>query len=1412
MVDSIIRRTIVDLLKVNIDHKAVLTHFFRFMSTNMKKFQFFFFLPTFWLCLISGSYAQKWQANLEYYGIEQGLSHRQINVLYQDSREFIWLGTPYGLNRFDGYHFEWWTKEKNGLPHNEIRALVEDAEGYLWIIADFGRNGVYGVKSIHLLHTETGELLSFKEKFGDQLPVPIQEISNYWITDNKKTIYFGTFNTAKLIQYHPDFGFKALPLRNFESFRATIFAPDQSIWGIADDNKIVQLNKNGQILQLHQEQNFINGRRVFWKDGEVFYEVSRDNKPFEFKKIDKNGQCSIGIQEDFQIELGRLHKIIRALSYNETLEHLWVFSQAYLPLIHSKEGTLFNLYDQYPELLKAGGLGFRGLVFDKTGRFWMGGDYGVYKIEVTLNRFTNYLHQKPITGNNPTLGTQAFALQSCRGIFEDGKQLYINTERNGMYAINLEKYPAQPNEATKHYTIKPPPKLDKAYSIFRDKKNLLWIGEQNLHQLDLISNNLITLPNKNKAIYEDIIWSIHEDKNGRFWLGRGLGLFTMDRTKAQVEPYPLPEQFKKLSQTAIMYINADQAGNVWICSNIGLFLLNIEKGIQARYWSGGKGQYFLPADQFYHFYHDKEGTYWLATAGGGLIKWDKENALFQQFTRADGLSNNTIYAVYEDERDHLWMSSDYGIMQFNKNSHQCKTYLPQDGIPHHEFNRISHFQSKSGRIYFGTLNGVTAFHPNDFYEKDSVTHAPLQITHFQQFDGKQNALVDKTGELVRSNQITLQPDDSFFRLEFTLLTYEDIKQIRYAYKVEGLDQDWNYQKERSIRMSRLPYGNHILKVKGQAANGQWSDKELHLNIKVLKPIYLQNWFLVFGTFLLFGLVWAFYKWRTWEYKQNQRQLQTEVKHQTATIRQQTEELRKLSKAKSHFFANITHEFRTPLTVISGMAGLIKKGASIKELTEIRQLIQRNSKNLLYLVNQLLDLSKSEDGSMQLNLVQGDIIPYLQYLTEALYSFATSKEIRLVFYTEIETLVMDYDEMKIQQIIYNLLSNAIKFTPDMGKVVLHTKQEIIDNQDFLVLKVKDTGIGISKTAQAHIFDRFYQVDGSTTRKGEGTGIGLALTAELVKLMNGKIKVESKAGEGTTFTISLPITKTATTPTITPFNTPQNTTIAIPIDNPQSIFINHNHSSNKLVRTKQPLVLLIEDNPDVVIFIKNCLYHAYQIQVANDGLVGIQKAFELIPDLIISDVMMPEKDGFEVCQTLKTDQRTSHIPIVLLTAKATHEDKLMGLEQGADAYLTKPFDKKELLIRLEKLIAVRLAMQKRLANFSINGKATKKASSLDEQFLQKLQSVVENRLDDVNLGINDLCQKVQLSRTQIYRKLKALTGKTPSQFIRSIRLQKALELLKKGEMNVSEVAYDVGFSHPNYFSRAFKVEFGYPPSEV
>lgn len=513
-----------------------------------------------------------------------------------------------------------------------------------------------------------------------------------------------------------------------------------------------------------------------------------------------------------------------------------------------------------------------------------------------------------------------------------------------------------------------------------------------------------------------------------------------------------------------------------------------------------------------------------------------------------------------------------------------------------------------------------------------------------------------------------------------------------------------------------------------------------------------------------------------------------------------EKLKELDALKSNFFANISHEFRTPLTVISGMTDQIEK-APDKWVDKGVKMIRRNTDSLLEMVNQILELRKLESGKMSLKLERGEVLHFISYLVESFQSLAESRNIELQLQTDISRLIMDYDPEKLQRILYNLLGNAIKFTPPGGQVFLIVNSD----EEHLFLQVKDTGVGMKEEHMSRIFDRYFSLEAVDARKDMGTGIGLSLVKELVKLMAGEIQVDSREGSGTTFLVKLPLRTDGVVDSDpeTPQQAASPLRPAVKGLTPTAPMVSS--AAGEETDSDLPQLLIVEDNLDVAQYLVACLEDRYQLFLAADGREGINLAIEKVPDIIISDVMMPEKNGYELCDTLKKDERTSHIPIILLTAKADIESKISGLEKGADAYLAKPFNRDELYVRLNKLLELRRKLQEKYSN--LEEQAT--PVSLEDEFITRVRSEIEQNLDDEFFGIPELCQSIGMSRAQLHRKLKALTGKSTSHYVRSIRLYHARNILLNSDLNIAQVAFEVGFSDPKYFSRVFNEEYGITP---
>ncbi|MCO6488827.1 MAG: helix-turn-helix domain-containing protein, partial [Phaeodactylibacter sp.] len=939
-------------------------------------------------------------------------------------------------------------------------------------------------------------------------------------------------------------------------------------------------------------------------------------------------------------------------------------------------------------------------------------------------------------------------------------------------------------------------------------------------------------------------------KNGKLLSVSEKGLHEIDPATKQSRLIPFgrpPEPLPNFTYSHFLY--EGPAGTIWIFAFEGLIeAIPAGDGYRFRYFKNNLAArtslshntvLSVAADPL-----EPERYLWAGTKGGGLNRLDRQTGKFKHYKTEQGLPDNVVYGILPDDNGHLWLSTNRGLCRFHVREETARNFTAADGLQDNEFNQSSYLKTRSGHLIFGGINGLTVFHPDSLqFNQRRPTTAITRIRVNGQpagFRAPESAeghfpLLETTGH--RTLRLELAHHQNLISLEFAALDFSNPAQNQYRYQLarkrffeKRESENWVQLGYRNnVQFVDLPPGSYTFNVLGSNndpdGNRGWSEQPAVLEFTIRPPWWAAWWAYLLYALAATGLILLGYRYKLRQRLQAQDALR----------------LKELDEFKNRFFTNITHEFRTPLTVILGEAERLQREGAAPE--QSAGLIRRSGENLLRLVNQLLDLAKLESNSLRLNYVQGDVLANLRYIAESLRGLANSRSIRLQVESPVPEIVMDYDPERLLQIVYNLLSNAIKFTPPGGKVELRAEVPPEPPSSLLTLTVSDTGIGILPEELPHIFDRFYQAQappgpskgGEVPAEGRfsrpsapnppplgglgGAGIGLALTKELVHAMNGEIEVESQVGRGTTFTVRLPVSKQAQMeePGASPFFTvsPE----AAP-EGDASL-----QRGLPLITEHQASVLIIEDNPDVVEYLASCLSSsrgesrewAYTLSFAYNGRQGVGMALDTTPDIIISDVMMPEKDGFEVCEILKNDERTSHIPIVLLTAKVGVENRIAGLRRGADAYLAKPFHEGELLVTLANLLEVRHKLQAKYLEMAtqlppVDTSEKQQPADLEEVFLQKLHTAVQQRLGDSSLTVDDICRAVGMGRSNLYAKLSALTGTSFNLYLRSLRLARAKELLLTTNMNVSEVAYEVGFKDPKYFSRVFSKAYGTPPSEL
>ncbi len=1343
--------------------------------------------------------AQQYLFDAKLLTTEDGLASLATTAIYKDNKGFIWIGTNQGLNRYDGYVFEQYTKANHHLAYDDyIRHLSEDNTGNIWLYYYEKTDNKSSLDALDIFNPIQQKAISFDEYFKNKAPFEQKEITNATIVDNNNRIWLPTVDGTLWLYEKGEFN-KIFQFKTKKKISHITVDNKDNIW-LSRGSDLTCINPKGVVLDQEQLPNNISdiwigkGNKVWLT---TIYSTQKSKSGFRkihWEKISGQKASPINLNKKLQnlpVQIN-IEKELDGFSVYRDSEGYWYISLRTkgLHLLDSEGNWLFN----YSNLLPRDAWISPNATIEDGNDLWVARG-GLLKLSKQKNPF-QLIHKQQ-------------ALSDCRGITGDDK--------GNIYFANAKLYQWKLGQEY----VQKIPKSDIVGStgvlFYEAKSHSLWSSYYSPYNLGYqynLNTNAIT-PYQSLSEKATFAFSILPSPVDSLHLvGQDVGLTYLNFDSKKLYPFKGYNGFDELATARINYLHQSTNG-IWIATDKGIYWMQNGKIIQ-RFHQGSKD---LPFDHIRHIHEDNTGIFWLASKGGGIIRWQppknyQSSPTYQQFTKQDGLSHNNIYAIYEASNK-LWITSDRGLMCMNKNTFQVKTYLTEHGLSHNEFNFPSHYQAKDGRLYFGGLGGLITFHPNDF--KDNfTTNTPLVITRYQLLEAEKEELTDYTHHLPTSNIINIHPSDKLIELQLSLLDYDDTDQHQYAYQIEGYSDKWTLTEGNLIRITSLPYGNYTLKIKGKNKAEGWSTQELTLTVHVLSPFYLQWWFFIVAFLTLSSSIWIFIKTREQRLQKDKARLEQEVQLRTQKIEadkqiilQQTQQLQSLDEAKTRFFTNITHEFRTPLTLILGpVEQVIKEGILPKNRSRM-QMVQRNAKHLLGLINQLLDISKLESGEMKVEVTQGDIVAFTQEFVTAFDAVAQKKSISIRYQSEGTAWATYFDKDKWQKIIFNLLSNAIKFTPKGGRITV-TLRQLQKPKNTIQLTVADTGIGIEAAQLATIFDRFQQIDNSMTRSQEGTGIGLALVKELVEVQGGHINVKSQVQRGTTFTVQIPVLK----PTIT---TNVDIPIAsIPIAKLPTIPVQSPIISTDIIQIDKEnpklTLLIIEDNAEMRTYIKDCIdTNIYHIIEAEDGVVGIQKATSLVPDLIVSDVMMPNKNGFEVVETIRNTVSTSHIPVILLTAKTALKSRLKGFERGADAYLTKPFSPAELAIRIQKLIEIRQLIQQHFQDRYVP-KTKQLGIEKENTFIDQVRNIILKDLTQENLNGDYIGHQIGLSRMQLHRKLKALTNQTTSQYIRITRLEQAHQRLQRKTGNISEIAYQTGFSSIGSFSKAFKQHFGKKPSDL
>lgn len=1333
-------------------------------------------------CLLLGHYvASQSIPRIEHFGLQEGMSQVSVNDLIRDKSGFVWIGTADGLNRFDGNvfkHFKNNVQDTTSISGNFITRITETSEGF-WVGTRGNGINFYDTskeifRKFKLVGSSNNEIISSIVK---------DENNGVWITTLNNGLHYLKIDSDSL--HHN----KYLPKEKLSTFFKDdagwywIGGLNGEVYGVEHnfDYPEIKFNVVGNVQSF-----FRNGNDLFIGTYEGFFIYNIKTKKLIEHELEKSGRFKTMHVVDF---------------LQEDKNSVWIGTGRGLYLF---DLVNFQVIDKIEYQDKVGaGLSnntVQSLLKLDQDLLLVGTANGLNFLDFKQPYFNNISKDKK--GNHWLNDNVIFS------IYKD-KDLWVGTTDGGLNLITEKK---------KYYFIddKNDPKTiagSVVRAIVHDKFNQrMWFGTtRGLSMIDLKTFNpeapkfinFFNDPSNSNTINSNFIMDLAMDANHNLWGATyEKGIFrleykTHDNFKF-VKYVKSPTEPNSLLDNVANCIRVDSKKNLWVGTQKGLSMLNFNgrhytNGIFKNYQRDEKAAKTLSNNAVNDILINDNGTVWVGTRNG--LNRLNSDGTFDSWMQNPQFPNTLIYSIQDDLMGNLWMGTNDGIVKFEPNTNTFSHYDIADNIQGKEFDTHARFRDEAGNIYLGGIDGVTFFNPKDLQSIDQ----PVTL-YFSKLRVKDNTVKasDVSQDFIRNtieetSGLTINYDQFPFYLSYSSLDFRLNKNIQFAYKLLPLDKEWNFITDREIQFLSLPTGEYNLQVNGFSRGKIWSATPLEMKLKIRPPWYMTK--LAFITYFLLALM-AIY----WFYK-----FTTSRKLAIA----ETARLKDIDQLKNSLYTNITHEFRTPLTIILGMVDNLKSKFSNHVSDEVEtslNMMKRNGENLLKMVNDMLDLTKLESGKIEMNLIQSDIVAYTRYLFESFESFANGKDIGFTFYSEEEFLVMDFDKDKYHAIITNLLMNAIKFTPQSGKIIIHMKTEISSGDDNLLVKVIDSGIGLSENDISKIFTKFYQADLSTTRAFEGTGIGLALTKELVELMRGTIEVKSKLNKGSEFAVQLPITH----------NAPIDNGI-INIENKAVEVKNQNWQEPKyeeilIENLDKTVVLIIEDNVDIWEYLKISLGSDYVLFHAKNGKIGVEMALKIVPDIIICDVMMPVMDGFEACSILKQDAVTDHIPIIILTAKSSDKDRIEGLSTGVDAYLIKPFNKEELLTRVNHLVEQRRKLINKFKAANFDDLLTKSPKNPQSFFINKITSTILDELDNGHFGSTDLAKKMNISESQLYRKIKSLTDKSTAIFIRSIRLQKAKEFLETSDKSISEVAYSVGFNDPSWFSRAFKEEFGCAPSEI
>ena len=1341
------------------------------------------------ICLLIAIPGLSQNSKLHFQSIQDGLSNPHVRCIYKDSRGFMWFGTNEGLNKFDGSTFTVYENsisDSNSIITNSINTIIEDKDHNLWIGTG---------KGLCIYNREKDNFKKIRN-IGQELFPPISAL----FEDDKNQIWIGTSGVGlykydkksdSITSYMPDRNDSTSILSNF--IFSIIADKEGQIWiGTRNGLVLFDVSSNSFTQYCHNKKLPLelcttlarrlcldkNGNLWVGTDGRGLYKLIEKKDGWyvnhfqmsDSKGISSNNILSLSCDRKGNLWAGTENGGLSVLPYNSAEFINYKVEEGNFQSISSN--SIWSIYEDNADII------------------WLGTyNRGVNYVDERIERFEIYQRngcvQKNLVDNNVVNFSE-----------DNDGNIWIATDGGGISSFNCKTRSftnVVDNESISSRA---------AMAVLCDSKQRIWVGTWG-NGIDLysISGKKIKNFRVEANSKPGSLLCLLEDNHGNIWAGTaGNGLLKYDQdindfTKLSYDSLRFP--FSNRSYINVLF--HDSEDTYWIGLPNGLVSMKFINGNRIfKSFVQTEDKQSISSSGITAIFEDSKHQLWIGTSDG-LNLFDKEKNTFTVFRKENGLPNNNICGILEDKNHCLWISTYGGISKFDVAKKTFKNYSKNDGLLSNSFNLRSALKSRSGKFFMGSNSGFVAFYPDSIKSNDYIP--PIYLTDLKIFNSP--AIIGAKGSplskhISETHHIKLNYKQTSFTINFVALNYTHSAKNQYAYKLEGFDKDWNnVGNKQYATYTNIDAGKYTFKVKGSNNEGIWNPEPTQLEITVLPPFWKTKWAYSFYLISVTLIFWVFIRLLILKSTQAEMLRLEKIHH---------EKSEELSQMKIQFFANVSHEFRTPLSLIlAPLKQTIEKeelGDNVKKRLEI---VYRNANKLFGLVNELMDFTKSEEGRLKMLVQKVDLVSFCD---EIYYMFADEANRRGIDYrmeSDSDSVEAWVDKSKMEKVVCNLLSNAFKFTPDEGNIQIKINNETVNDQPFISISIIDNGSGISKEYIDKVFDRFFQSPEDDNKHVAGTGIGLALVKSLVEMHHGLISVSSRKWEETCFTVKIPLGNSH-------FN--QNEIFDESEDNfliaDQSSFA-ENREGDIAMGKNAPLLLIVEDNAQLREYLVSILSEKYHILFAADGAEGLKIAKEAIPDLILSDIAMPRLSGIELCKTIKSDVLTSHIPVILLTAKTSTSDIVEGIETGADAYLTKPFDVNHLKVTIQKTIELRRKLYQRFSQDVYLMPNENSENELDRKFLEEIIEYIDKNASNNNITVENMAAHLLMSRTNVYRKIKALTGQTATEFIRHTRLKMAIRLMENGQQNISEIAFSVGFSSPGYFAKCFKDKYGKSPSD-